>query len=75
MTQVLELQFEVANGKPFTITVDAPKENLTVGQVYSAMQVIVQQNIFHKDGLSITGLKGARIVERNVSNFDLTALM
>lgn len=75
MTQVLELQFEVANGKLFTITVDAPKVDLTVGQVYSAMQTIVQQNIFHKEGFNITGLKGARIVERNVSNFDLAPLM
>lgn len=74
MTQVLELQFLASNGKPFTITVDAPKAGLTVGQVYNAMQTIVQQNIFQKEGFDITGIQGARIVERNVSNFDLASV-
>lgn len=74
MAQVLELQFEVANGKTLTLTVDAPKPAITVGQVYSAMQIIVQQNVFQKEGFSLSGLKGARIVERNVSNFDLTTI-
>lgn len=74
MTQVLELSFQAANGKPFTLTVDAPKTNLTVGQVYSAMQTIIQQNIFHKDGYDLISIEGARIVERNVSNFDLASV-
>lgn len=71
MAEVLELQFESTDGKSFTISVDSPKPDLTVGQVYTAMQTIVQQDIFHKDGFNVTSIKGARIVERNVSDFEI----
>lgn len=73
MAEVLELQFESTDGKSFTISVDSPKTDLTVGQVYTAMQTIVQQDIFHKDGFNVTSIKGARVVERNVSNFEIPA--
>ena len=72
MAQVLEMQFETADGQSLTISVDAPKANLSTAQVYGAMDTIIKQDVFHKDGMSITSIKGARIVERNVTNFDLS---
>ena len=60
MAQVLELQFEAAHGKPFMLSVDAPKEGLTASQVQSVMQTIVQQNIFHKDGFDIVKMESAQ---------------
>ncbi|MEO4052629.1 DUF2922 domain-containing protein [Solibacillus sp. CAU 1738] len=71
MSQTLQLVFEMPENKTMTLSVASPKLDLTAGQVSAAMQTIVDQNIFMKDGLSILAKKSARIVDRVVTDFDV----
>ncbi|MFF5994582.1 DUF2922 domain-containing protein [Lysinibacillus sp. KU-BSD001] len=71
MTQVLELIFELADGKALTISVQNPKSSLTDVEVNHAMQSIISSNVFVRDGQAIRAKKSARIVERAVTEFDM----
>lgn len=71
MAQVLDLQFETATGKTATISVDAPKADVTAEEIKQAMQTIITANVFEVQAGSFVGVKGARIVDRQVSPFEL----
>ncbi|MGM9951206.1 MAG: DUF2922 domain-containing protein [Lysinibacillus sp.] len=71
MTQLLELVFELANGKSLTLSIPNPKANLTDNEINAAMQTIVTSNVFVREGAAITAKKGARIVERGVTEFKI----
>ncbi len=72
MAKVLELNFNTANGKTMTISVNDPKENLTISEVATAMQTIISQDVFHNEGNGLVAINQARIIDRNVSQFDLS---
>lgn len=67
MSQVLEMKFDTANGKTFTISVNNPKPNLTSTDVSNAMQTIIDQDVFHHEGDALVGLKQARIIDKTVT--------
>ena len=71
MSQVLELAFELADGKSLTLSVPSPKAGVTADEVNSAMQAIITANVFSREGAAITAKKFARIVEREVTEFDM----
>ena len=71
MTQTLQLVFELPEKKTMTLSIASPKLDLTAEQISEAMQTIVDQHIFMKDGETIVGKKIARIVDRAVTNFDV----
>lgn len=71
MAQVLELQFLTEHDKAITISVQNPKQDLTDAQVLTAMQTIIDQNVFAKEGSTVSIIKGARIVDRVVTDFDV----
>ncbi|GLC89308.1 DUF2922 domain-containing protein [Lysinibacillus piscis] len=71
MSQVLELQFQTEGGKTATITVDHPKAHLTPADIQQVMQTIVEQNVFDSPSGTFTAVKGARIIDRQVSTFTL----
>lgn len=71
MAQVLELQFETAAGKTSTISVDAPKADVTAEEIQQVMQTIITANVFEVQASAFVGIKGARIVDRQVSPFEL----
>ncbi len=68
MSKTLQLQFEAANGKGFLLSVDDPKSDLTQAEVEAGMQTIILNNAFQVDGDSLTTIKTAKVVERNVNN-------
>lgn len=72
MAQVLQLVFANAEGNTMTISIPDPKPNLTEAQVNAAMQTIIDQATFSKDGFAYNVKKTARIVERHVTAFELT---
>lgn len=72
MAKVLELNFNTANGKTMTISVNDPKENLTISEVATAMQTIISQDVFHNEGNGLVAINQARIIDRNVLQFDLS---
>ncbi|MFP7202109.1 DUF2922 domain-containing protein [Lysinibacillus halotolerans] len=72
MAQVLELKFDTANGKTMTLSVNEPKPNLTPTEITAAMQTIMTADVFHNEGHKLVAINQARIIERNVSEFNLT---
>ncbi|AMO85667.1 hypothetical protein B857_00521 [Solibacillus isronensis B3W22] len=71
MAQVLQLTFANIAGSTMTININDPKPNLTEAEVNAAMQTIIEQAVFSKDGFLFNVKKSARIVERNVTAIEL----
>ena len=71
MAQVLQLTFANIAGNTMTININDPKPNLTEAEVNAAMQTIMDQAVFSKDGFLFNVKKSARIVERNVTAIEL----
>ena len=68
MTKVLELKFSLSNNKTLTMTIANPKPTITDVEVNAAMTAIVNSNYYNRDGVTITGKKQARFVERAVTD-------
>ncbi|QXM07431.1 DUF2922 domain-containing protein [Crassaminicella indica] len=58
--------FQNQGGKTTKISVDNAKEDLTKEQVESAMQVIIDKNIFQTNSGELTGIDSARIVTTDI---------
>lgn len=71
MAQVLELQFETTEGKTSTISIDAPRQDVTAEEIQQVMETIITANVFEVQSGAFVGMKGARIVDRQVSPFEL----
>ncbi|WP_107839822.1 DUF2922 domain-containing protein [Metasolibacillus meyeri] len=71
MTNTLQLIFQLENDKALTLSVAAPKENVTDAEVAAVMQTIVEQNVFKRDDASIVAKKAARLVNRTVKEFNV----
>lgn len=71
MAQVLQLTFANIAGSTMTININDPKPNLTEAEVNAAMQTIIDQAVFSKDGFLFNVKKSVRIVERNVTAIEL----
>ena len=71
MAKVLELLFETETGKTATIAIDAPKPNVTSSEIQQVMQTIIMNNVFGGQAGAFVVIKGARIIDRQVSHFDL----
>lgn len=71
MEKVLELLFVTAEGKTAKITIENPKEPVDPAQVKAAMTQIILDNVFTSKTGSFVSIKGARLVERNVSEYAL----
>ncbi|WP_318617977.1 DUF2922 domain-containing protein [Sporosarcina sp. YIM B06819] len=67
MAKVLQLNFSTAAGKKVMLTVDEPRTDLTALAVETAMQEIIASGVFVVEGSPLETSKGARIVERNVT--------
>ena len=70
MAKTLELIFETTGGKAVTLTVDEPRSDLTAQELYTGMQAIIDQNVFEVSGSPLASVKSARIVERNVVEYE-----
>ena len=73
MAHVLQLTIANAEGKTMTFNVANPKPNLTEAEVNAAIQTIVDQGIFSHEGFVFNEKKSAKIVERNVTEFELNS--
>ncbi|AWE07755.1 DUF2922 domain-containing protein [Lysinibacillus sp. 2017] len=71
MSLVLQLTFTNALKQTMTLNIDSPKANLTEAEIDAAMQTIIDQAVFEKEGFAFNTKKSARIVERNVTPFEL----
>lgn len=72
MAKTIELLFENAAGKVVRYTLDNPVDPFDAAAVNSAMDTILSQNAFTSSGGDLAKKKGARIVDRNVTDIPLT---
>lgn len=72
MAKTIELLFENAGGKVVRYTLDNPVDPFDAATVNQAMDTILAQNAFSSSGGDLVKKKGARIVERNVTDIPLT---
>jgi len=72
MAKTIELLFENAEGKTVRFTLDNPVDPIDPAVVNNAMDTILAQNAMTSSGGDLVKKKGARIVERNVTDIPLT---
>lgn len=69
MATKLELRFKTGEGKSRTIGIDQPVMDLDSASIEAAMQTIIDQNMFEKEGVNLFNtIKGARYVTRTVAD-------
>lgn len=67
MSTKLELRFKTGEGKSKTLGISQPVMDLDSAVVEAAMQKVVDQNMFEKEGVNLfESIKGARYVTRTV---------
>ncbi|MBG9588031.1 MULTISPECIES: DUF2922 domain-containing protein [Bacillales] len=71
MAKSLEMTFETEMGKQTKLSVDSPKEPIDPAAVKAVMEQIIAANAFDGNGGDLVAAKGARLVERNVTDYEL----
>lgn len=72
MAKVLELLFVTEEGKTAIISIENPKEPVDTIKVKDVMNQIISANVFTTKSGSFVSTKGARLVERNVNEYDVS---
>ena len=67
----LVMVFKNTLGNSFTITVDAPRDDLEEQNIVDAMNLIKQKNIFQPKGYDIAETVSAKVVQSNTTVYDL----
>lgn len=62
----LQMVFGNTDGLTSSITVQAPKVDLTALEVQTAMQTIIDKNVFASAGGALISISAARLVSRDV---------
>ena len=71
MAKTLELQFINMEGKTVKINVESPIDPVDPQALSTAMDEIITANAFITNGGEFVSKKGARIIERNVTDIEL----
>lgn len=71
MAKTLELSFMTEAGKVSRLTIDNPKEPVDPALVKLSMQQIIASNIFATANGNYTGVEGAKVIERNVTDYEI----
>lgn len=72
MERTLELQFLTEEGKVVKLLIEDPKDTLTEAEISTAMDTIITANVFTSKGGRYVGKKGARIIERQVTEIAIS---
>ncbi|MBO0959942.1 DUF2922 domain-containing protein [Neobacillus sp. MM2021_6] len=71
MAKTLELEFGTELGKTARISVDNPKEPIDEEVVKLSMAQIITSEVFTTASGKMVAAKGARVIERNVTDYEL----
>ena len=71
MAKTLELQFVTEGGNNARLSIDNPKEPIEEAAVKQAMEEIIAAEVFYTTGGKFVSAKGARVIERNVTDYEL----
>lgn len=72
MAKSLELTFMTNMGKQARISIDNPKESVDETTVKQAMEEMLAANIFQNQNGALAEIKGARVIERNVTEYEIS---
>lgn len=67
----LLMTFMTESGRKVSLFVTDPREDLSESEIKTAMDLIVEKNIFAPNGEDIISAKEAKIVQTEVTEFDL----
>lgn len=71
LTKQLEMIFGDSAQRNFVVRVNNPRNDLTETEIKQRMQVILNANVFRSTYGPLTALLGARLVTREVTDYDL----
>ncbi|WP_053366354.1 DUF2922 domain-containing protein [Bacillus sp. FJAT-27245] len=71
MAKSLELSFMTEAGKVSRLTIDNPKEPIDPAVVKQSMENIIAAGIFITPNGNYTAVEGARVIERNVTDYEI----
>jgi hypothetical protein len=71
MAKTLELQFGTEMGGTARITIDNPKEPIETATLKASMNQIIAAGVFFSPTGNFVSVKGARVVDRNVTDYEL----
>ena len=67
----LVMIFRNSAGKNVSISIDDPKDDLTEEQIQTAMELIVEKNVFKKNDYAFVEAVEAKIVTTDTTEYDL----
>lgn len=71
MAKQIEMQFLNEENRTVTISLEDPVEPVNPEDVNAAMDTVLSENAFTSSGGNLMSKKGARIVERTVTEIEL----
>ena len=71
LNKKLVMTFKATDDKNVSISVDNPREDLSENEIKSAMELIIDKNIFAPNGEDLAALVSAKVVQTDTTNYDL----
>ncbi|WP_409253864.1 DUF2922 domain-containing protein [Bacillus sp. SCS-153A] len=71
MAKTLELQFSTQIGKAARLSIDEPIEPIDPANVKLVMDTLIATNVFQSNSGPLAAAKGARVIERNVTEYEV----
>ncbi|MFL6557023.1 MAG: DUF2922 domain-containing protein [Bacillus sp. (in: firmicutes)] len=71
MAKTLELHFSTEFGKTASLSIENPKEPVDEAVVKQSMAQIIASEIFTTASGKFVAAKGARVIDRNVTDYEL----
>lgn len=69
----LVMTFKSAGDKTVNLTVDDPRDDISEDDVISAMNLILEKNIFSPDNVDLKETVKAKVIQTETTEFDLKA--
>jgi hypothetical protein len=71
VAQALEMVFKNEGQKNFSISLNDPRADLTPAEVKTAMETVLEKNIFKTGGGDVIEVTSARIVDKTITELEL----
>ena len=70
-TKRLLMTFKTSDDKKVSLSIDDPREDITETEIKSAMDLVVEKNIFAPNGADIVSTVEAKVVVTDTTEYDL----
>ena len=70
-TKRLLMTFKTSDDKKVSLSIDDPREDITETEIKSAMDLVVEKNIFAPNGGNIVSTVEAKVVVTDTTEYDL----